>query len=74
MLTVLIIVWILWRLSRPWYGGWYRPPMGGHHYHHAPMGGFHGGGFHGGGFHGGFGGAFGGGGHTAGGGAGRGRR
>lgn len=86
MLTMIIILWILWRLCRPWYGDWHRPPMG--YYHHAPMwhhpsmGGFHGGGFHGSGFHGGnlgghrggFGGAFGGGGHTSSGGAGRGRR
>lgn len=83
MLTMIIILWILWRLCRPWYVDWHRPPMGCHHYHHhAPMGGFpggmggfRGGGFGGGGFHGGgFGGAFGGGGHTSGGGAGRGRR
>ncbi len=81
MLTAIIILWILWRLCRPWYGNWHRPPMGRHHYHHAPvwhhhapMGGFHGGGGFG-GFHGsGFGGAFGGGGRTMGGGAGRGRR
>ena len=81
MLTMIIILWILWRLCRPW--GWYRPPMGYRHYHvpmglwhRPPMGGFHAGGFHGGGFHGGsfHGGGFGGGGRTMGGGAGRGRR
>lgn len=73
MLTVIIILWILWRLCRPW--GWHRyhhAPMW-HRHHHAPIGGF-GGGFHGGHQMGGFGGAFGGGGHTMGGGAGRGRR
>ena len=69
MLSMIIILWILWRLCRPW--GWYRPPMGHYHYH-APMGGWHRppmGGFHGGGF----GGGFGGGGRFTGGGAGRGR-
>ena len=73
MLTIIIILWILWRLCRPWYGGWHRPPIW--HYHHVPMGGWRRppmGGF--GGHRGGFGGAFGGGGHTMGGGAGRGRR
>ena len=85
MLAMIIILWILWRLCRPWYGNWHRPPMGCHHYrhhapmwhHYTPMSGFHGGGFGGmgGGFRGsGFGGAFGGGGHTMGGSAGRGRR
>ena len=76
MLTMIIILWILWRRCRPW--GWYRPPMGYRHYHvpmggwhRPPMGGFHAGGFHGGGFGGG---GFGGGGRTMGGGAGRGRR
>ena len=89
MLTVIIILWILWRLCRPW--GWHRYGSMWHHHHRAPIGGFgcgfHGGhpmgGFHGGhpmggfggGFHGSsFGGGFGGGGHTMGGGAGRGRR
>ena len=73
MLSMIIILWILWRLCRPW--GWYRPPMGHYHYH-APMGGWHRppmGGFGGrpmGGFHGG---GFGGGGRFTGGGAGRGR-
>ena len=67
MLTVIIILWILWRLCRPWgwhrYGSmWHQLPMR----HRPPMGGFHsggfGGGFHGGGFDGhptgGFGGGF----------------
>ena len=67
MLTVIIILWILWRLCRPWgwhrYGSmWHQLPMR----HRPPMGGFHsggfGGGFHGGGFGGhptgGFGGGF----------------
>ena len=65
MLTMIIILWILWHLCRPWYGDWHRPPMGYRHHatmwHHPPMGGFHGGmggGFHGGGFHGGMGGGF----------------
>ena len=58
MLTVIIILWILWRLCRPWgwhrYGSmWHQLPMR----HRPPMGGFHsggfGGGFHSGGFHGG---------------------
>ena len=74
MLTVIIILWILWCLCRPWYNGCHRPPMWHRHYHHhapmwhhhASMGSFHSGGD--------FGGAFGGSGHTMGGGAGRGRR
>ena len=69
MLTVIIILWILWRLCRPWGLRRYHHGSMWHRHHHAPIGGF-GGGFHGGGF----GGAFGGGGHTMGGGAGRGRR
>ena len=57
MLTMIIILWVLWRLCRPWYGDWHRPPMGYRHHapmwHHPPMGGLHGGGFGcmGGGFH-----------------------
>ena len=59
MLTVIIILWILWRLCRPW--GWHRYGSMWHRHHHAPIGGFgcgfHGGhpmgGFHNGGFHGG---------------------
>jgi len=38
MLSMIIILWILWRLSRPW--GWYRPPMG--MWHRPSMRGFRG--------------------------------
>ncbi len=79
MLTLIIIIWVIWTLCRPW--GWHRHSMGGWHHRppmgcwHRPMGSWHHpmGGFHG-GHVGGFGGGFGGGGHTMGGGAGRGRR
>ena len=44
MLTLIIIIWVIWALCRPW--GWHRLPMGGFHGGH--VGGF-GGGFGGGG-------------------------
>ena len=38
MLTLIIIIWVIWALCRPW--GWHRHPMGSWH-HRPPMGGWH---------------------------------